>query len=73
VFEYKARALPALPSSQHDWLSLDGTFLIYLTSCVALFFFLFFFIIWYCLFSAKQCNEILELEYNTCYFMHNGY
>ncbi|XP_067243877.1 calmodulin-binding transcription activator 1 isoform X3 [Chanodichthys erythropterus] len=23
VFEYKARALPALPSSQHDWLSLD--------------------------------------------------
>ncbi|KAG9352751.1 hypothetical protein JZ751_017327, partial [Albula glossodonta] len=24
VFEYKARALPALPSSQHDWLSLDG-------------------------------------------------
>jgi len=39
VFEYKARALPALPSSQHDWLSLDGTFLIYLTSCVALFLF----------------------------------
>lgn len=30
VFEYKARALPALPSSQHDWLSLDGTFEIYL-------------------------------------------
>lgn len=26
VFEYKARALPSLPSSQHDWLSLDGTF-----------------------------------------------
>lgn len=25
VFEYKARALPSLPSSQHDWLSLDGT------------------------------------------------
>ena len=24
VFEYKARALPTLPSSQHDWLSLDG-------------------------------------------------
>lgn len=24
VFEYKARALPSLPSSQHDWLSLDG-------------------------------------------------
>ncbi|KAJ8258734.1 hypothetical protein COCON_G00177460 [Conger conger] len=24
VFEYKARALPALPSSQHDWLSLDA-------------------------------------------------
>lgn len=24
VFEYKARDLPALPSSQHDWLSLDG-------------------------------------------------
>ncbi|TRY87620.1 hypothetical protein DNTS_009330 [Danionella cerebrum] len=24
VFEYKARAVPALPSSQHDWLSLDG-------------------------------------------------
>ncbi|XP_054413081.1 calmodulin-binding transcription activator 1 isoform X8 [Pongo abelii] len=23
VFEYKARALPTLPSSQHDWLSLD--------------------------------------------------
>uniref|UniRef100_A0A8C2E143 Calmodulin-binding transcription activator 1 n=1 Tax=Cyprinus carpio TaxID=7962 RepID=A0A8C2E143_CYPCA len=23
VFEYKARALPSLPSSQHDWLSLD--------------------------------------------------
>ncbi|TRY87623.1 hypothetical protein DNTS_009330 [Danionella cerebrum] len=23
VFEYKARAVPALPSSQHDWLSLD--------------------------------------------------
>ncbi|XP_062888988.1 calmodulin-binding transcription activator 1-like isoform X6 [Mobula hypostoma] len=23
VFEYKARALPALPTSQHDWLSLD--------------------------------------------------
>nr|XP_034972978.1 calmodulin-binding transcription activator 1 isoform X3 [Zootoca vivipara] len=23
VFEYKARALPPLPSSQHDWLSLD--------------------------------------------------
>ncbi|XP_055077823.1 calmodulin-binding transcription activator 1-like [Periophthalmus magnuspinnatus] len=23
VFEYKARDLPALPSSQHDWLSLD--------------------------------------------------
>lgn len=27
VFEYKARALPALPSSQHDWLSLDGEFM----------------------------------------------
>ncbi|XP_069366156.1 calmodulin-binding transcription activator 1-like isoform X2 [Paralichthys olivaceus] len=25
VFEYKARDLPALPSSQHDWLSLDDT------------------------------------------------
>ncbi|OPJ85973.1 calmodulin-binding transcription activator 1 isoform B [Patagioenas fasciata monilis] len=25
VFEYKARALPTLPSSQHDWLSLDGS------------------------------------------------
>ncbi|MEQ2261169.1 hypothetical protein XENORESO_006666, partial [Xenotaenia resolanae] len=24
VFEYKARALPSLPSSQHDWLSLDA-------------------------------------------------
>ncbi|MEJ1272484.1 calmodulin binding transcription activator 1 [Cricetulus griseus] len=24
VFEYKARALPTLPSSQHDWLSLDA-------------------------------------------------
>lgn len=24
VFEYKARALPSLPSAQHDWLSLDG-------------------------------------------------
>ena len=24
VFEYKARALPTLPSSQHDWLSLAG-------------------------------------------------
>ncbi|KAL7843297.1 hypothetical protein AOLI_G00248090 [Acnodon oligacanthus] len=24
VFEYKARALPALPTSQHDWLSLDA-------------------------------------------------
>ncbi|KAJ8371380.1 hypothetical protein SKAU_G00114080 [Synaphobranchus kaupii] len=23
VFEYKARALPSIPSSQHDWLSLD--------------------------------------------------
>ncbi|XP_051913884.1 calmodulin-binding transcription activator 1 isoform X3 [Hippocampus zosterae] len=23
VFEYKARALPSLPSAQHDWLSLD--------------------------------------------------
>ncbi|KAG7221551.1 hypothetical protein INR49_017082, partial [Caranx melampygus] len=28
VFEYKARALPSLPSSQHDWLSLDGTSLL---------------------------------------------
>uniref|UniRef100_A0A3P8U0H8 Calmodulin-binding transcription activator 1 n=1 Tax=Amphiprion percula TaxID=161767 RepID=A0A3P8U0H8_AMPPE len=26
VFEYKARALPSLPSSQHDWLSLDNQF-----------------------------------------------
>ncbi|KAK6319149.1 hypothetical protein J4Q44_G00103600 [Coregonus suidteri] len=25
VFEYKARDLPTLPSSQHDWLSLDDT------------------------------------------------
>ena len=30
VFEYKARDLPALPSSQHDWLSLDGKW----TNCV---------------------------------------
>ena len=39
VFEYKARALPSLPSSQHDWLSLDGrstpsfTFALNLESC----------------------------------------
>ncbi|KAM7401859.1 hypothetical protein PAMP_017136 [Pampus punctatissimus] len=34
VFEYKARDLPALPSSQHDWLSLDAT--VVLTSMVSL-------------------------------------
>lgn len=34
VFEYKARALPSLPSSQHDWLSLDGMSL--LSSTLAL-------------------------------------
>lgn len=33
VFEYKARALPSLPSSQHDWLSLDGTALLFFSNC----------------------------------------
>lgn len=50
VFEYKARALPSLPSSQHDWLSLDGMSLLCftvamisfpLTFCLFLFYFYF--------------------------------
>lgn len=32
VFEYKARDLPALPSSQHDWLSLDGESILFVYS-----------------------------------------
>lgn len=35
VFEYKARDLPALPSSQHDWLSLDGEHIYILSVCMA--------------------------------------
>lgn len=41
VFEYKARDLPALPSSQHDWLSLDGEniclFVLTATGCTVTF------------------------------------
>lgn len=57
VFEYKARALPALPSSQHDWLSLDGTFRIYHILCIAVKQF------WLCVFlgyfQQNRCNKII--------------
>lgn len=36
VFEYKARDLPALPSSQHDWLSLDGESIRLCQTCIVL-------------------------------------
>lgn len=47
VFEYKARALPSLPSSQHDWLSLDGMCLLCFTVAMVPFplsFYLFLFV-----------------------------
>lgn len=46
VFEYKARALPSLPSSQHDWLSLDGR-----SSSV-----------FFCIVGGKKCVTLLNLE-----------
>lgn len=56
VFEYKARALPSLPSSQHDWLSLDGM------SALCLFLFLFFLLVFcsvgFCEFAFLCCSYL---------------